>query len=203
MNRRWIARNLATVLAFAATATFSWAETHLTLDDFELRLTHRRSQKSVERELPWCIGATGGTNVTFTSEGRPFQIVGVALAAEKSGMVTLIPELFVLRDSMWFGVCHGIRIVKPEPDPRAEAFSPPMNASLEPGHAGDRIPCEKGDTIEIELLFDGLSDQQDADVLVALPKLMLCRQKREQEGAQQAESTVPVKAAPSASSTVR
>jgi hypothetical protein len=203
MNHHRIVTNLATLLTFAATAALCSAETHLTLADFELRMTQMRTQQSVERELPWCIGATGGTNVTFTSEGRPFQIVGVALVAEKSGMVTLIPELFVLRDSMWFGVCHGIRIVKPEPDPRAEAFSPPMNASLEPGHAGDRIPCKKGDTIEIELLFDGLSDQQDADVLVALPKLMLRRQKKEQEGAQQDESTVPVKAAPGASSTTR
>ncbi len=185
-NRAATALLLVALLSFAATAGLCAEDAILTLGDFRLQLKYMRSQQSVEREQPVCIGATGGTNVTFTSEGEPFQIVGVTLVAKREGEMTLIPELFVLRDYMWHRECHGIRIVKPLPDPRAEAFFPPNNASVEVGHAGDRIASKKGDTIEIELLFDALSDQRDADLLIAIPRVPLRRPNQEQGSAQQA-----------------
>ena len=122
--------------------------------DFNWTVGELRSEASVKREIPNCVGFTEGKDVAFRPEGKPFCVVAVTLNARKSGTFDLIPEFFLLRDGLQYRACHGIRIVEPKPGPRAAAFHPPHNASVWPGHSGDRISCTKGDSIVFELLFD-------------------------------------------------
>lgn len=135
--------------------------------DFDWRLGEWRSEISVKREIPECVGFTGGKDVDFPCKEGPFSIIAVTLKARKPGTFDLIPELFLVCDGLQHRVCQGIRILEPKPDPRAAAFHPPCHALVWPGHAGDRISCKKGDSIVFELLFDHVWHGQGAELLVA------------------------------------
>jgi len=135
--------------------------------DFNWTIGALRSEVSVKREIPDCVGFTEGKDVAFKSEGRPFCVIALTLTAKKPGTFDLIPELFLMRDGLQYRACHGIRIVEPKPDPRAAAFHPPDNASVWPGHSGDRISCKKEDSIVFELLFDHVWRREQAELLVA------------------------------------
>jgi len=135
--------------------------------DFDLTVGDFRSEVSVKREIPDCVGFTKGEDVEFTSKGKPFSIITFTLNAKKSGTFDLIPELFLMRDGLQYRVCRGIRVVRPKPSPRAAAFHPPCDASVWPGHSGDRTSCKKGDSIVFELLFDHIWHWKQAELLVA------------------------------------
>ena len=135
--------------------------------DFNWIVGPLRSEVSVKREIPGCVGFTEGKDVAFKSEGKPFCIIALTLKAKKTGTFDLIPEFFLMRDGLQYRACHGIRIVEPKPEPRAAAFHPPRNASVWPGHSGDRISCKKGDSIVLELLFDHVWRTEQAELLVA------------------------------------
>jgi hypothetical protein len=135
--------------------------------DFDWSVGELRSEVSVKREIPDCVGFTEGKDLDFTSEGEPFCIIALTLNAKKAGTFDLIPELFLMRDGLQYRVCQGIRIVEPKPDTRAAAFHPPRDASVWPGHSGDRISCKKRDSIVFELLFDHVWHRDQAELLVA------------------------------------
>ena len=135
--------------------------------DFDWVVGEWRSEITVKREIPACIGFTEGKDVDFTSKEKPFTVIAVTLETKKSGTIDLMPELFLMRDGLQYRVCHGVRVLDPEPDPRTAAFHPPNGASVWPGHAGDRISCEDGDRIVIELLFDHVWKRNRAELLVA------------------------------------
>lgn len=133
--------------------------------DFDWTVGELRSEVSVKREIPDCVGFTQGKDVEFTSEGKPFCVIALELKAKKPGGFDLIPEFFLVRDGLQYRVCRGVRNVEPEPDPRAAAFHPPRDASVWPGHCGDRISCKKGDSIVLELLFDHVWRREQAELL--------------------------------------
>jgi len=135
--------------------------------DFNWTVGELRSEVSVKREIPACVGFTNGKDVDFTSKEKPFTVIAVTLKAKKPGTFDLIPELFLMRDGLQYRVCHGARVLEPEPDPRTVAFHPPNGASVWPGHSGDRISCKEGDSIVIELLFDHVWKRDHAELLVA------------------------------------
>ena len=135
--------------------------------DFVWAVGELRSEISVKREIPACVGFTKGKDVDFTSKEKPFTVIAVTLEAKKSGTFDLIPELFLMRDGLQYHVCHGVRVLDPELDPRTTGFHPPNGASIWPGHSGDRISCKKGDCIVIELLFDHVWKRDRAELLVA------------------------------------
>ena len=116
-------------------------------------------------------------------EGKPFSIIGLTLKAKRNGVVNLIPEFFLARDGLQYHVCRGVRIVKPKPNPRAEAFFPPYDARVWPGHAGDRRIVKAGDAIDIELLFDHIW-REDSEILAAVPVAPLRMQSGNTEDAQ-------------------
>ena len=134
--------------------------------DFDWSVGKLRFELSVKREIPHCAGFTKGKDVEFTSKGKPFCIIALTLNARKPGTFDLIPELFLMRDGLDYRVCHGIRLIGPKPSPRAAAFHPPCDASVWPGHVGDRLSCKKGDTIVFELLFDHVWHREQAELLV-------------------------------------
>ncbi len=135
--------------------------------DFDWAAGQWRSEDSVKREIPTCVGATDGKDVGFPSKGRPFSVIAVTMKARRSGTFDLIPELFLIRDGLQYRVCHGVRVLEPKPDPRTAAFHPPNGASVWPGHVGDRISCKQGDRIVIELLFDHVWKRDRSEFLVA------------------------------------
>ena len=135
--------------------------------DFAWTIGKLRPEASVKMEIPDCVGFTEGKDVDLTSKQKPFSIVAVTLSAKKPGTFDLIPDFFLMRDDLQYRVCRGIRILNPQPDPRAAAFHPPRNASVWPGHSGDRISCKKGDSIVFELLFDHVWRYQQAELIVA------------------------------------
>jgi hypothetical protein len=172
--------NKATIVAWACRLSVAVALGHLCgqssvageiqLDlggDFTWTIGEFRSEVSVKREIPACIGFTNGRDVDFTSEDKPFTVVTVTLKAKKPGTFDLIPELFLMRDDLQYRVCHGVRVLEPEPDLRTVAFHPPNGASVWPGHCGDRISCKEGDSVVIELLFDHVWKRDQAELLVA------------------------------------
>lgn len=137
--------------------------------DFTWTIGELRSEVSVKREIPDCVGFTKGKDVDLTSEEEPFSIITVTLSAKRSGTFSLIPEFFLMRDGLQYRVCHGILILEPKPNARSAAFHPPRNASVWPGHAGDRISCKTGDSIVFELLFDHVWQIQLKELIVATP----------------------------------
>ena len=135
--------------------------------DFDWTVGELRSEVSVKREIPACVGFTKGEDVDFTSKEKPFTVIAVTLRAKRSGGFDLIPEFFLMRDGLQYRVCHGVRVLEPKPDSRTAAFHPPNGASVWPGHSGDRISCKEGDCIVIELLFDHVWKRDTAELLVA------------------------------------
>jgi hypothetical protein len=121
----------------------------------------------VKREIPACVGFTNGKDLDFTSKQKPFAVIAVTLEAKKPGTFDLIPELFLIRDGLQYRKCQGVRVLDPEPNPQTAAFHPPNDASVWPGHVGDRISCEDGDRVVIELLFDHVWKWNRAELLVA------------------------------------
>jgi hypothetical protein len=160
--------SVAVVLSVLCSQSLDAGEVKLDLgSDFGWAVGEVRSEVSVKREMPACVGFTKGKDVDFTSKEKPFTVIAVTLEAKKPGTIDLIPELFLMRDGLQYRVCHGVRVLDPEPDPRTAAFHPPNGASVWPGHSGDRISCKEGDCIVIELLFDHVWKRDRAELLVA------------------------------------
>jgi hypothetical protein len=157
-------------------APLSAAEEILNLGDFVWAVGNTRSEATVKREIPACVGFTEGKDEEFKSEQYSFSIVSLTLKAKKAGRLALVPELFLVRDGGLHGVyrvCQGIRVVAPKPNPRVAAFHPPSDASQWPGHAG-RIACKAGDPVVVELLFEQIV-REDAEILAASPAATLQR----------------------------
>jgi len=144
------------------------------LDDCNWTVTGIRSEASVMREMPICFGATGGVDEEFKSEKEPLSIITVTLKSGKTGELELVPELFLVRDGGIYGVyrpCRGIRVLDPKPMSGAEAFHPPSDGGVWPGHAG-MLRVAAGQSVVIELLFTHIV-RDDADILAASPAATL------------------------------
>ncbi len=144
------------------------------LDDCDWTVTAMRSRASVMREIPACVGFTEGVDKEFKSEKRPFSIVTVTLKSKKTGELELIPELFLVRDGGLYGVyclCQGLRVVDPKPRSEAEAFHPPSDGRIWPGHAG-QLRVTAGQSVIVELLFPHIF-RDDAEILAASPTATL------------------------------
>jgi hypothetical protein len=169
---------LLTVVWGLSAAQLHAAEEMLNLGDFVWAVGDSRSEASVKREAPACVGFTKGKDEELKSEQDPFSIIRVNLEAKRAGKLVLVPELFLIRDSGLYGVyrvCQGVRVVEPKPDRRVAAFHPPSDARQWPGHAG-WIACNAGDTVVIELLFKQIVCA-DAEILAASPAATLQRSK--------------------------
>jgi hypothetical protein len=140
------------------------------LNDCDWTVTRIRSEASVMREIPACVGFTGGVDEEFKSEKGPLSIITVTLKAGKTGELELIPELFLVRDGGLYGVyrlCQGVRVVDPKPEAKAAAFHPPSDGGIWPGHAG-QLRVTAGQSVVIELVFTRIV-RDDAEILAASP----------------------------------
>jgi hypothetical protein len=140
------------------------------LNDFDWTVTKIRSEKSIMREQPACVGATGGLDKEFKPERGPLSIITVKLKARKTGDVDLVPELFLVRDGGVYGVnrlCQGLRVVDPKPGAKVAAFHPPSDGNIWPGHAGS-LGITAGQSITIELAFTEIV-RDNARILAASP----------------------------------
>jgi hypothetical protein len=140
------------------------------LNDCDWTVTKIRSEASVMREIPACVGATRGVNKEFKSEKGPLSVITVILNSRKTGELELVPELFLVRDGGLHGIyrlCQGVRVVDPKPRSEAEAFHPPSDGGIWPGHAG-QLRVTAGQSVVIELLFMHIF-RDDAEILAASP----------------------------------
>jgi hypothetical protein len=161
---------IVTALSFLAVAREAAVIKMINLNDFDWTITKMRSEASVMREIPACVGATGGVDKEFKSEKEPLSIITVTLKAGKTGELELVPELFLVRDGDIYGVyspCRGVRVVDPKPSAKAAAFHPPSDGKIWPGHAG-LLRVTTGQSVVIELLFPHIF-RDDAEILVASP----------------------------------
>jgi hypothetical protein len=158
----------AITLCFLPASTSLVKETQLDLEgDFDWALGQLRSEVTVKREMPDCVGFSQGTDVEFNSEGEPFTIIPLTLTAKKTGMLdSIIPELFLVRNDTVYRICLGVRFLEPKPSKLMEGFHPPFNGNVWPGHAGDRLQIQKGEKIVIELLFEHLYLNRSTEVLM-------------------------------------
>jgi hypothetical protein len=140
------------------------------LDDCDWTVTRIRSEASVMREIPACVGFTEGVDEEFKSEREPFSIITVTLKAGRTGDLDMVPELFLVRDGGIYGIyrpCRGVRVVDPKPGPKTQAFLPPADGSIWPGHAG-QLRVTAGQSVVVELLFPHIF-RDDAEILAASP----------------------------------
>ena len=140
------------------------------LNDCDWTVTRMRSEASVMREMPACVGATGGVDEEYKSEREPLSIITVTLKAGKTGELELVPELFLVRDGGIYGVyrpCQGARVVDPKPGAKVAGFHPPSDGGIWPGHAG-QLRVTAGQSVVIELLFTHIF-RDDAEILAASP----------------------------------
>ena len=140
------------------------------LDDFDWTVSRIRSEDSVMREIPACVGATDGVDEEFKSDREPLSVITVTLRAGKTGELELVPELFLVRDGGIYGTyrpCRGVRVVDPKPGAKVAAFHPPSDGKIWPGHGGQlRVTADQ--SIVIELLFTHIF-RDDAEILAASP----------------------------------
>lgn len=156
------------LLAFSADNT---EDKMVNLNNCDLTVTGIRSEDSVMREMPYCVGISDGVDEEFKSEENPFSIITVTLKPKKAGEMNLVPELFIMLDGGLYGsynLCQGIRIVEPKPDGKVAAFHIPSDGKIWPGHAGDRLRVTEGQSVVIELLFTHIYND-DAQILAASP----------------------------------
>jgi hypothetical protein len=140
------------------------------LNDFDWTVTKIRSEESIMREQPVCVGATGGVDEEFKPERDPLSIITITLKAKKTGRIELVPELFLVREGNPYGVnrvCRGLRLVDPKPGTKVAAFHPPADGNIWPGHAG-LLDATEGQSITIELAFTKIV-RDDAIILAATP----------------------------------
>jgi hypothetical protein len=174
MNRKTVlsACALLMVMAFGlfAVAREVTEVKMVNLNDFDWTVTRMRSEASVMREIDACVGATGGVDKEFKSEKGPLSIITVTLKTRKTGELDLVPELFLVRDGGIYGVyrpCRGVRVVDPKPGSEVEAFHPPSDGKIWPGHAG-QLRVTAGQSVVVELLFTHIF-HDDAEILAAAP----------------------------------
>ena len=161
---------IVTALSLLAVAREVAEVKMVNLDDCVWTVARIRSEASVMREIPACVGFTGGVDEEFKSEKGPLSILTVILKAGKTGDLGLVPELFLVRDGGIYGVyrpCRGVRVMDPKPGPKTQAFHPPSDGSIWPGHAG-QIRVKAGQSVVIELLFPHIF-RDDAEILAASP----------------------------------
>jgi len=158
----------ATTLCLVPSGTLLTEETQLDLKtDFDWALGQIRSEATVRREMPVCVGLSRGKDAELNSEGEPFTVVPLTLTAKNTGMLdAIVPEFFLARSDMVYRICLGFRFLEPKPSTLMADFHPPFNGNVWPGHAGDRLQVEKGESIVIELLFEHLYLNKVTDVLV-------------------------------------
>ena len=168
---------VASMVCVLSASTSLLRETQLDLKaDFDWVLEQSRSEVTVKREMPGCVGFSQGKDVDFKSEGEPFTIIPLTLTAKKTGMLdSIVPEFFLIRNDMVHRMCLGVRFVEPKPSMLMAGFHPPFNSNVWPGHAGDRLQVQKGEKIVIELLFEHLYLDKPTEVLtmtslIKLPK---------------------------------
>ena len=140
------------------------------LSDCDWIVTGVRSVASIMRELPACVGITGGVDEEFKSERGQLSIITVTLKAKKAGDLDLVPELFLVRDGGVYGVYRpyrGLRVVDPKPGAKVASFHPPSDGRTWPGHAG-WLGITAGQTITIELAFTQIV-RDDAVIVAATP----------------------------------
>ncbi len=168
----------AVTMGFLPASTSPVQETSLDLKtDFDWALGPLRSEVTVKREMPDCVGMSQGKDVEFTSEGEPFTIVPLTLTARKTGMLDcIIPEFFLVHNDTVYRICLGVRFLEPKPSTLMEGFHPPLNGNVWPGHAGDRLQVQKGEKIVIELLFEHLYLNKSTEVLMMTSLAKLPRQ---------------------------
>ncbi|UCD58083.1 MAG: hypothetical protein JSV16_02920 [Candidatus Hydrogenedentota bacterium] len=174
MNRKTVVSACAlltvTVFGLFAVAREGTEVKMVNLNDCDWTVTKIRSEASVMREIPACVGATGGVDKEFKSEKGPLSVITVTLRARKTGELELIPELFLVRDGGLYGVyrvCRGVRVADPKPRSEVEAFHPPSDGEMWPGHAG-QLRVAAGQSVVIELLFTHIV-RDDAEILAASP----------------------------------
>lgn len=174
MSRRTIAiaggLMIMTALSLLAVASEVTEVKMVNLDDCDWTVTRIRSESSVMREIPACIGFTNGVDEKFKSDKGPLNVITVTLKAGKTGELELVPELFLVRDGGIYGVyhpCRGVRVADPKPSARAAAFHPPSDGGIWPGHAG-QLRVTEGQSVVIELLFPHIY-RDDAEILAASP----------------------------------
>jgi len=165
---------IVTALSFLAVAREAAVIKMINLNDFDWTITKMRSEASVMREIPACVGFTGGVDEEFKSDGEPLSIITVTLKAGKTGDLDLVPELFLVRDGGIYGTyrpCRGVRVMDPKPGAQVQAFHPPSDGGIWPGHAG-QLRVKAGRSVVIELLFPHIF-HNDAEILVASPAATL------------------------------
>ena len=178
MSKRTIAISgglmIMTALSLFAVASEVAEVEMVNLDDCDWTVTAMCSRASVMREIPACVGFTEGVDEEFKSEREPLSILTVTLKAGKTGDLDLVPELFLVRDGGIYGTyrpCRGVRVVDPKPGPKTQAFLPPSDGRIWPGHAG-QLRVTAGQSVVIELLFPHIF-RDDAEILAASPTATL------------------------------
>ena len=174
MNRRTvvIACGLVTVTALVllAAADETTKVEAVNLSDCDWTVTRIRSEASIMREQPACVGFTDGADEEFRPERGDLSIITVTLKTRKTGDLDLVPELFLARDGRVYGVyrpCLGLRMVDPKPGAKVAAFHPPSDGRTWPGHAG-WLGVTAGQSVTIELAFTKIV-RDDAIILAATP----------------------------------
>lgn len=174
MNRKTLvsACGFLIVMAFGlfAVAREATKVKTVNVNDFDWTVTRIRSEASIMREIPACVGLTRGVDEEFKSEKGALSIITVTLKAKKTGDLDLVPELFLVRDGGLYGVnrlCRGLRVVDPKPEAKVAAFHPPSDGNIWPGHAGG-LGVTAGQSITIELAFTQIV-RDDAEILAASP----------------------------------
>jgi hypothetical protein len=178
MNRTTavIACGLLTVIAFGLLAVArETAKTRaVNLNDFDWAITGIRSEASIMREQPACVGFTEGVDEEFKPNRGTLSVMTVTLGARKAGGLDLVPELFLVRDGGLYGVnrvCRGLRLVDPKPGAKVAAFHPPSDGNIWPGHAGS-LDVTAGQSITIELAFSQIV-RDNAELFIATPAATL------------------------------
>ncbi len=140
------------------------------LNDCDWTVTRMRSEASVMREIPACVGFTDGVDEEFKSDREQLSIITVTLKSRMTGELELVPELLLVRDGGLYGIyrmCQGVRVVDPKPRAEVAAFHPPSDGWQWPGHAG-QLRVTAGQSVVIELLFTHIF-RDDAEILAASP----------------------------------